>query len=95
MSEPASIDGLLPMAAPLPCPICGNKVLITAVTEWESESGKIVSYEYECETEPDIDSDEWWGHHGEHYSMPYVDWLPWEKRVDRWLARRYIVSEQV
>ena len=90
MSEP--INNLLPLLAPKPCPICAAKVFITCVIEW-AETGRIIGFEYECETEPDIDSDEWreW-HHG-HWSMPYVDWLPWENTIQRWLDERYFYAD--
>ncbi len=83
------INDLLPLLAPEPCPICGAKVYITGVDEWESVNGRIVHFEHECETEPDIDSDEWRDWFAGHWSMPYVDWLPWETRVQRWLDERY------
>jgi hypothetical protein len=87
-----AINNALPLLAPLPCPICGASVYITGVDEWESDSGRIVHFEHECETEPDIDSDEWWGWHNGHWNMPYVDWLPWEMRVYRWLDAHYFYS---
>jgi len=58
---------------PEPCPICGKLVIHTNVLEWRSD-GHIVEVEMECETEPDIDSDEWRDWHNGHYRMPYVDW---------------------
>ena len=72
-----------------PCPICRAKVHLTGVTEWGTDDGEIIGIEYECETEPDIDSDEWWDWHRGHWNMPYVDWLPWEVRVLKWLNERY------
>jgi hypothetical protein len=85
-AERQLINGRLPLLVPKPCPICGAKVFITCITEWESDTGTIVGYEYECETEPDIDSDDWESWFDGHYSMPYVDWLPWQVSVDKWLA---------
>jgi len=80
---------MLPLAMPRPCPICGAKVLLISVTEWGADDGEILGTEFECETEPDIDSDEWPGWHRGHYSMPYVDWLPWDTAAVAWLNRRY------
>ena len=84
-----NIVQLLPMEAPFPCPICGKKVLIGGVEEWETESGRILKFDSECETMPDFEDDDWddWFHG--HYSMPYVDWLPWEQRVLELLNERY------
>ena len=75
------------MTMPEPCPVCGAKVIVTNVTEWESESGRPLTIEYDCETEPDIDGDDWWDWHRGHWNMPYVDWLPWEKRALDWLHK--------
>lgn len=76
------------MRLPEPCPICGKGVIIEAVTEW-GENGTIVHAEMECETEPDIDSDEWPDWHAEHYHMPYVYWMPYELRALKWLAKTH------
>lgn len=84
-----SIRDKLPLGLPRPCPICGAKVYLHAVVEWGADDGEIIGVEYECETEPDIDSDEWWDWHGHHYHMPYVDWLPWEVAMLSWLNGRY------
>lgn len=87
------LDGKLPLLLDrFPCPICGAKVHLTAVIEWGCDDGEIVHAEYECETEPDIDSDEWPGWHAHHYRMPYVDWLPWEVRMLKWLNRHYFYN---
>jgi hypothetical protein len=87
----ADLDGRLPLALPpeFACPICGAKVHLAGVTEWGLEDGEIVRVEYDCETEPDIDSDDWWDWHRGYFSMPYVDWLPWEVQMLRWLNRHY------
>lgn len=71
------------------CPICDASISVEEVQEWECETGKPVGISVNCDTEPDIDSDEWpdWFHH--HWSMPYVDWLPVENRVLKWFQRNY------
>ena len=89
VKEKAQIRGVLPLTLPQPCPICGAKVVLTHVVEWGADDGEIIGVEYECETEPDIDSDEWPDWHAGHYSMPYVDWLPWETKMIEWLNGRY------
>lgn len=89
-----SLRGKLPMVLPrFSCPICGAKVYLMEVDEWGCDSGDIVHASFECETEPDIDSDEWEEWHWGHYSMPYVDWLPWEVKVMKWLNERYHYRE--
>lgn len=79
----------IPLKLDEPCPICGKAVYLTGVDEWETESGVILHAEYDCETEPDIDGDEWWDWHNEHYRTPYIDWLPYEQRMLAWLKARY------
>lgn len=75
------------------CPICGEEVVIE-IEEWEqlgdgswavTDGGVHV----DCITEPDIDSDEWDEWHDGHWNMPYVDWLPVQMKVYRWLRRHY------
>lgn len=79
-----------PMVLPELCPICGKKVYLTDIEEWEDVSGKPLSLSMDCETEPDIDSDEWPDWHAEHHNMPYVDWLPYELRALRWLQEKFV-----
>jgi len=85
-----SLRNKLPLSLDrFPCPICGAKVYLTAVVEWGADDGEISGVEYDCETEPDIDSDEWPAWHRHHFNMPYVDWLPWETRMMAWLNRQF------
>jgi hypothetical protein len=84
-----SLHGKLPLTMPRPCPICGAKVYLTEVNEWGADDGEIIGVSFECETEPDIDSDEWPEWHANHYAMPYVDWLPYEQSGLSWLNRHY------
>lgn len=83
------VDEMLPLLLPEKCPICEAKVYLTEVSCWETDTGKIEQISCDCETEPEIDSDEWWTWHREHYSMPYVYWLPYEIRALEWLNARY------
>lgn len=78
----------------LKCPICGAKVVVEDVDEWieaadglrmVSESGVHLT----CETEPDIDADEWEDWHNGHFSMPYVDWLPLQDRAVDYINSHY------
>jgi hypothetical protein len=88
------LRGKLPLELPRPCPICGARVYLHKVTEWGCDDGEIIGIEYDCETEPDIDSPEWEDWHQGHYAMPYVDWLPWENRMISWLNRKYYYSDE-
>lgn len=84
------IRSALPLRAPMPCPICGAGVVISAILEWETRSGSIVSVDYACETEPDLaDSQDWERWFTRHYAMPSVDWLPWERVLMCWLVERF------
>jgi hypothetical protein len=85
------LNAKLPMVLPAPfvCPICGAKVHLTAIVEWGTDDGEISGVEYECDTEPDIDSDDWPDWHAGHFSRPYCTWLPWEMRMIRWLNEHY------
>jgi hypothetical protein len=89
MPDRRHIRDHLPLKLPEPCPICGAAVYLNGVTEWHTDDGEIIGVEYDCETEPDIDSREWKPWFRWHYRMPYVDWLPWEIRMVRWLNRKY------
>ncbi len=71
------------------CPICDAEIVVEEISEWECGSGKPVSISIDCVTEPDIDSDEWPDWHNEHWSMPYVDWLPVENVVVRWIQENF------
>jgi hypothetical protein len=88
-----SLRGKLPMPLPrFACPICGAKVYLTSVDEWGADDGEIIGASFDCETEPDIpdiDSDARGKWFEGHYRMPYVDWLPWEIKVMRWLNQHY------
>lgn len=79
----------LPLAMKERCPICGEVVILYSVVEWETKTGVILQAEFGCDTEPDIDSDEWEDWHRGHHRMPYVDWMPWEQRAYAWLKKRF------
>ncbi len=79
----------LPLELPEPCPICGAKVLLTGVQAWCPDDGSFDTVDLDCETEPDIDGPDWPDWHRGHFSMPYVDWLPYENRMLDWLDETY------
>ena len=72
------------------CPICKSK-LYASFDDWIEENGQwaAASLNLDCETEPDIDSPEWWDWLSGHYSMPYVDWLPVHVIVTKWINENY------
>ena len=73
------------------CPMCDGK-LYADFDSWEQDDDGTwyaTNVHTECENEPDIDSDDWEEWHNWHYSMPYVDWLPVDERVEAWMKERY------
>ena len=71
------------------CPICKAAIYIEHVHEWAVDNGEPMGLDLGCETEPDIDSDEWPDWHAMHFAMPYVDWLPLTEIVLKWFAANY------
>ena len=76
------------------CPICGAEAVIEDMDEWEQEDDGSWSVSegglhLSCITEPDIDSREWRGWFSCHFSMPYVDWLPLQIKIHKWLNANY------
>jgi hypothetical protein len=73
------------------CPICRAPVEIVEINEWEVKSRKVTDdgLKIDCTTAPDIDSDGWEDWHRTHWSRPYVDWLPVEKKGRAWFNQHY------
>lgn len=75
------------------CPICDAAIQVEEVSEWEEdESGdwKAQAVKIDCVTFPGFDDhDAFENYMSDHYSMPYVDWMPLEKRVTKWANERY------
>lgn len=76
------------------CPICKAALILEGIEEWDADTGEVAEsgFTVECTTEPDIDSDEWPEWHRGHYAHPYIDWLPLEPVIHRWLTRNYRVA---
>ena len=74
------------------CPICGEQIRIEEISAWDAETGEILESKVNCSTEPDMDSEYWQDWHNWHWAMPYVDWLPVEERVVKWLNSKYSVQ---
>lgn len=74
------------------CPICGRGLWIESIDEAvEADDGVWLPNEISltCETESDveigsIDWDEWFRG---HYSTPYIDWLPVDSKVLKWMQQ--------
>jgi hypothetical protein len=73
------------------CPYCETK-LVVQVSAWDEVMpgfGVAVSIDMNCETEPDIESDEWEEWLREHSEMPYEYQLPVDMKVMKWLNSKY------
>lgn len=70
------------------CPICGAQVCFVEINEYETETGKVTDtgFHISCTTEPEFDDPDYDDWLNNHFSMPYVDWLPLEVRVYKWLS---------
>jgi hypothetical protein len=80
------------------CPICGGQIYLE-IDEWEQEddglwSASASGVHVDCTTAPeDMHSAEWDDWFTAHWSMPYVDWLPVEQVVYKWLFGNYRFKE--
>jgi len=73
------------------CPKCGGKLTVE-IDAWQQEDDGTWTAESPhttCEHEPDIDSKKWREWHNWHYNMPYVDWMPIDNDVEKWLVSKY------
>ena len=75
------------------CPICKAALVIEDIDEYEAATGRVTEggLHITCITQPDFDEDdddyeEWFRG---HYAMPYVDWLPVNRKVYGWFDKRY------
>ena len=93
---PHKIDDLVPTSIAT-CRICGAQLTVD-VDEWEegddglwqpSEAGVHV----DCTTNPGVSSRKWKSWFYQHWSMPYVDWLPVEMEVYDYLSKKYRFTE--
>ena len=79
------------------CGICGAEVVLE-IDEIEEDSAGLWAasqsgVNVNCATEPSMDDEKaWYSFHWSHWSMPYVDWLPVQIRVYRWLLQHYRFS---
>lgn len=76
------------------CPICNASIEITEVSEWTRDDGethwKAEAVKIDCVTFPGFeDTDAFESFQRGHWSTPYIDWLPLEKRVTGWVNENY------
>lgn len=79
------------------CPICKSPIWIcevNGVTEQPGGTWVVDEFMADCETEPDIESDEWNDWQRSHWSTPYIDWLPVLGRVELWLQQSFTVIDE-
>ena len=76
------------------CPICGAQIAFEEISEYETETGKVTEtgFHVTCTTEPDIEDEDYDDWLNGHFSMPYVDWLPLEMKVYKWLSKNFRVQ---
>lgn len=96
---PIMLDQSRPITLPtdLHCPICGEECSLRVVEVEKDRYGWRATrsgLEITCTTEPDIEDPYWDDWHDGHYSMPYVDWFPFQARVLEWLTREVRFIEQ-
>lgn len=73
------------------CPICEAPIEVEFDEYQKREDGtwECTRAKPNCTTEPDIDSPEWDDWMNGHWSTPYVDWLPLEISLTKWVNQRY------
>jgi len=73
------------------CPYCGGNLTYVAFGWEQDENGLWAadSFDVECSTEPNMDSEEWEDWMQQHSDMPYVNQLPVDKAVEAWIKERY------
>jgi hypothetical protein len=75
------------------CPICGAAIYIEDVDAWEDDDdGNTVAetVQIDCTTFPGFDdTDAFNAYMRGHWHTPYVDWMPLQDTVTRWVNGRY------
>lgn len=96
MSNPKTITSESEITLPgsFRCPICNAAIEITEVSEWTRADGdvhwKAEAVKIDCVTFPGFDDiDAFEDFLCSHWSTPYIDWLPLEKRVTDWVNENY------
>jgi hypothetical protein len=74
------------------CPYCDTKLTaqFTGWTEADDGSGWMADeVDWDCESEPDFDSEEYDDWLDQHTEMPYVYRLPICQKIEKWVNERY------
>lgn len=73
------------------CPYCNPKLYASCEAWTENDEGEWLadSITVDCETEPDIDSDEWREWFDSHSDMPYVYQLPVNVKIENWINSNF------
>ena len=73
------------------CPYCQTQITISPDGWVQNDDGSwwCDSFTSWCETEPDIDSDEWDDWWETHNEMPYVYQLPVDEKIKSWMYKRF------
>ena len=69
------------MKKPL-CPYCGGKLTVS-VNGWHKEDDGWVADDLQLDCENDDEK------HEDHCDMPYLNWLPVEQQILRWMNAHY------
>jgi hypothetical protein len=64
------------------CPYCGGKLTVS-VNGWHKENDGWVADDLQLDCENDDEK------HEDHSDMPYMNWLPVEQQLLRWMNARY------
>lgn len=73
------------------CPYC-NGDLTYRCNGWEQDDNGLWmadSFDLECSTEPDMESEEWEEWMQQHSDMPYVNQLPVDEKVKQYINGKY------
>lgn len=74
------------------CPYCKGDLTYTCNGWEEDDYGDWISdgsFDVECSTMPDIESEEWDEWMEQHSDMPYVNQLPVDNAVKRYINKKY------
>jgi hypothetical protein len=72
------------------CPICGGGLWIESINsiEYEQEDSiDGIEFTLTCQTEPAVGAVGWSEWYRDHFSTPYIDWLPIDSLVEQWLLK--------